>query len=267
LGDVEAHYRLGAENGRLDSAEGQLERFRTQEILGRYLPAPPAEVFNVGGGTGAHAFPLAAQGYRVHLIDPIPLHLEQAHARAVASGLELSSMALGDARRLDVPSGVADAALLLGPLYHLVERSDRLRALAEAHRILKPGGILFAAAISRFASLLDGLSTGAFQDEAFRSLVAADLATGQHRNTTNNPAYFTTAYFHRPEELAAELQEAGFSAVRVLAIEGPAWCTAHFRQVWDNPAQRGELLRFLSLVEEEPSIQGSSAHFLAVGSA
>lgn len=262
--EIYAHYLQGAEDGRLAASQGELERLRTQQILHRHLPPAPATIFDVGGASGAYACPLAEQGYQVHLIDPVELHLEQARARSGASGVQLSSIALGDARALGVPGEVADAVLLLGPLYHLVERSDRLQALREARRILKPAGVLFAAAISRFASLLDGLATGAFQDEQFRKIVATDLASGQHRNPTGNPAYFTTAYFHRPEETAAEVRDAGFDNVRVLAIEGPAWSAAYFRQAWSDERQRGELMQFLSLVEEEPSILGASAHLLVV---
>jgi ubiquinone/menaquinone biosynthesis C-methylase UbiE len=262
--EIEEHYRQGAESGRLETAQGELERVRTQDILRRYLPAPPAVVFDVGGASGAHAFPLAAQGYQVHLIDPVPLHVEQARARSAAQGIELSSIALGDASELSAPGGVADAMLLLGPLYHLIEHTDRLGALREARRILKPGAVLFAAAISRFASLIDALTSGAFQDAGFRKIVTADLASGQHRNPTGNPAYFTTAYFHRPEELAVEVREAGFSSVRLFAIEGPVWCTPSFPQAWSNDAERNEIMRFLSLLEEEPSIQGASAHLLAM---
>lgn len=110
--EIEAHYLLGAEDGRLDAAQGELERLRTQEILRRFLPAPPAEVFDVGGASGVYAFALAAQGYRVHLIDPVALHLDQARAHAASSKIELSSIRLGDARELDVPSAVAGASLL-----------------------------------------------------------------------------------------------------------------------------------------------------------
>jgi ubiquinone/menaquinone biosynthesis C-methylase UbiE len=264
--EIEAHYRQTSESQRLSaSRQGELEGLRTREILARYLPPAPAAIFDIGGGAGAYAFPLAKQGYRVHLIDPMEPHLEEARRYAADSGIALASIARGDARHLEIPSGSADAVLMLGPLYHLVERADRLQALRAARRILKPDAVLFGAAISRFASLLDGLSTGSFRDAQFREIVAADLASGQHRNPTNNRFYFTTAYFQRPEDLAAEFRQTGFGDVQVLAVEGPAWCTTFFGEAWDNPAQRNDLMKFLSVIEREPSILGASAHMIAVG--
>ncbi len=202
----------------------------------------------------------------VHLIDPVEIHLEQAKARSAASGTTLGSITKGDARRLGAQSNSADAVLLLGPLYHLVDRSDRLMALREA-RILKPKGVLIAAAVSRFASLIDGLARGFFRDSDFRKIVANDLATGQHRNPTNQTAYFTTAYFHRPEELAAEVREASFAGIQIFAVEGPVWSTSHFGEAWDDPVQRKTLMEFLSLIEREPSAHGASAHLVAVAHA
>jgi ubiquinone/menaquinone biosynthesis C-methylase UbiE len=262
--EIEGHYLQAKESERLSNAWGELERLRTQAILARHLRPPPAVIFDVGGAAGVYAFPLAKQGYQVHLIDPVDLHLDQARMYASESRVALASITKGDARRLDVPSGSADAVLLLGPLYHLVENSDRLQALREARRILKPHGVLFAAAISRFASLIDGLARGFFRDPEFRKIVAADLASGQHRNLTDHLAYFTTAYFHRPEDLAAEVREAGFPDVKILAIEGPAWSPALFREAWNDAAQRQSLMEFLSLIEREPSVLGASAHLMAV---
>jgi len=235
--EIQEHYLKGQESQRLSSDQGELEKLRTQAILARDLPLPPAHVFDIGGGAGVHAVWLAQQGYQVHLIDPVELHLEQAQSYAAASGVTLASISRGEARKLGIASGIADAVLLLGPLYHLTERLHRIQALREARRILKPRSVLLAAGISRFASLIDGLSSGFFSDGTFREIVAADLASGQHRNPTNNPLYFTTAYFHRPEELAAEVREAGFREVRVLGVEGPVWSAAQFRKTWGDPVQ------------------------------
>jgi ubiquinone/menaquinone biosynthesis C-methylase UbiE len=262
--EIEAHYREGRESERLSNEWGQLESLRTHSILVRHLPAPPATVLDVGGAAGAYAFPLANRGYQVHLIDPVELHLEQARSREVSLGVRLASITQGDARDLAFAPDSADAVLLLGPLYHLVERCDRIQALREAKRVLKPGGMLFAAAISRFASLIDGLSRGFFADPEFRKIIKQDLASGLHFNPTDRPEYFTTSHFHQPDELAAEVAEAGFSTIRVVAIEGPVWGAAGFREAWNDPEQRARLLDLLSAIEAEPSIFGASAHLMAV---
>ena len=106
-------------------------------------------------GPGAYAFWLAEKLYNVHFMDVVPLHVEQAKA-ADNDGI-LASIQQGDARSLDFEPDSMDAVLLLGPLYHLPEQSDRIRALKQSRRVLKKGGLAFCAVISRFAPLLDGL--------------------------------------------------------------------------------------------------------------
>jgi SAM-dependent methyltransferase len=256
--DVLAYYARGEEAGRLASSpEFRLELLRTHAILHAALPGAPARVLDVGGGAGVHARWLAADGYEVLLIDPVPLHVEQARA----AGLEAE---LGDARELDRPDASADVVLMLGPLYHLPERADRLRALAEARRALRPGGLLAAAAISRFASTLDGLRTGAIADPAFRANVDRALATGAHRNPDRVPSWFTTAYFHRPDDLRAEVEQAGFADVRVVGVEGPAWLLGDLADWLDDGERRALLLDFLARIEAEPTLLGASAHLLAL---
>jgi 2-polyprenyl-3-methyl-5-hydroxy-6-metoxy-1,4-benzoquinol methylase len=79
----------GQESERLSGARGELEQLRTQAILAQNLPRAPAEIFDVGGAAGIHAFPLAKQGHQVHLIDPVELHLEQARSYVARSGVTL----------------------------------------------------------------------------------------------------------------------------------------------------------------------------------
>ncbi len=126
----------------------------------------------------------------------------------------------------------------MGPLYHLPDAADRIAALREAVRVLAPAGLVAVAAISRYASALDGLARGLGADQAFVRIRDRDLRDGQHRNDTGRPDYFTTAYFHRPDDLREELEAAGFEDVGVYGVEGPGWMVARFRRRWQDPALR-----------------------------
>ncbi len=106
---------------------------------------------------------------------------------------------------------------------------------------------------------------GFFDRPEFASILERDLAEGQHRNPTDNLLYFTDAFFHLPAELAAELSEAGFDRVELVAIEGPGWLAADFNRLWDTPRQRDRLLALLRKVEHEPALIGASSHILAIG--
>src|SRR5581483_6724503 len=182
------HYASGYETDRLQQGAGQLDRERSRELVARFLPPAPATVLDIGGGPGGHACWLAARGYQVHLIDITPLHIELARqASARQPDAPLASALFGDARALSWADGTVDAVVLFGPLYHLTDRADRLGALREAHRVLRPGGVLLAAAISRFASTFDGLCRGFLKDPHFADIVRQDLTDGQHRNPTGKP--------------------------------------------------------------------------------
>ena len=257
------YYRDGREEHRLASSLGRLERIRTLEIMERLLPPPPAKLLDIGGGTGVYAIPLARRGYRVHLIDAVPLHIERARALSEASKTPLESAGIGDARQLGLPDTTFDVALLFGPLYHLPDRRDRIDALAEARRVLVPGGLLLSAYISRFASACDGIQAGRLRDAAFAAIVERDLTDGVHQNSTGRPEWFTTAYFHRPDEIRPEIEAAGLRCEDLIAVEGPGWMS-HDLDAWlDDAIARERLLQVLRRTETEPSLLGSSAHLIS----
>lgn len=151
-----AHYNAGVENNRLLHGTSSLEYYRTKQILSRHLPRKRATILDIGGGPGRYSFWLAGKGHRVHLVDAMPLHIRQARATQRRARRPLASISLGDARNLDFEDRIADIVLMFGPMYHLVEKKERLEALSEAYRVLKPGGVVFVAGISRFTSALDG---------------------------------------------------------------------------------------------------------------
>ena len=262
--EIARYYQEVAEERRLAEGPSQLEFARTKEVLQRYLPPPPATILDLGGAAGAYALWLADRGYQVHLIDPVPRLVEEAQRQSDASPNRICTCQVGDARDLRFNDGVATGVLLLGPLYHLTETAERLRALREVYRVLRPGGVMFAAAISRYASALDGVARDLFADPSFAAIIQQDLNQGQHRNATDNWDYFTTAYFHRPDELRAEVTSAGFHCRVVLGLEGPGWILPDFDHRWADARKRDDLLRVARALESEVSIVGLSAHLLAV---
>lgn len=264
--EIVEHYEKVEEAARLERSESQIEKIRTQEILRRYLPPAPAVILDIGGGAGVYAFWLAERGYHVHLVDGTPRHITQAEEVAQKIGDKpLASIKLGDARQIDHPDSSADGVLLLGPLYHLTERNDRIHALREAYRVLRPGGVLIAAGINRFASTIEALLAGLVGDPEFVPIYEQDLRYGQHRNPTDNPEYFTTAFFHYPQELIDEFESAKFRFETLLAIEGPVRIMKDFPKQWQIPDIQERLLKIARLTEAEPTLLGVSPHFMGIG--
>jgi len=262
--EVLDYYDRFPEESRLASGPFKLEFERTKDILARLLPSAPARVIDVGGAAGTYSAWLTERGYDVHLIDAAPRLVAKARERNATLATPIASIAVGDARSLVEPDGSAAVVMIMGPLYHLPSSSDRLTALREAHRVLASPGIVVAAGISRYASALDGLSRKVL-DPAFLRIRDRDLIDGQHRNPTDTLNYFTTAYFHRPEDLRAELEQAGFSQVEVMGVEGVAWMFADFESRWADEALRQDILDVARTLEAEPSIVGVSAHLLGIG--
>ncbi|HEY3438593.1 MAG TPA: methyltransferase domain-containing protein [Actinotalea sp.] len=262
--EVRDHYENQQdEDARLRSGSGLLERARVQEIVRRYLGPAPQRVLDVGGATGVHAEWLLEDGHDVHLVDPVRAQVERARSRLGAAHARFSAE-VGDARSLAVADASVDVALLFGPLYHLVDPDDRVQAWREVARVLVPGGVVLGMAISRFASLFDGLAHGILFDPAFRTIVTADLATGRHENPTNHAGWFTTAYFQRPDELAAEAEAGGLVVEAVLGVEGMAAYLPHRAERWDDERDREVILDAARASESEPSLLGLGPHIIAV---
>ena len=234
----------------------------------RERPLPPAEqryqplfivgveaVLDVGG---VYAEWLAAHGHRVRLVNPVALHVEQTGSRL---GITAT---VGDARSLDAPDASADVVLLLGQLYHLADQRDPGRALAEAGRVLRPGGLLFAAAISRYAALLDLLvRLDRLHEPDLAARVKETVASGVFRGDAEG--LFTTAYLYLPADPSAEVSGAGFDPVEVFNIEGPGFLVADFAGGWADPGRKEAMLTAARLVEREPVMMAAANHLLDVG--
>lgn len=246
------YYTQGREDGRLREGSGRLELWRTQDILRRILPEGRGRLLDVGGGSGVHAEWLAADGWSVELIDPVPTHVEKA---AMLTGV---AARLGDARALAQGDATTDVVLLLGPLYHLPDPVERGRALAEAARVVRPGGLVVAGTINRYAALHDQLNRGGWFEPERRARLEATAATGR----VHTGGGFTTAYFHEPTAIAAEMAAAGLTVTGQYGVEGAAWLMADIAAYLDDDAKRDGVLAAVRLTESDPALLGVSCHLL-----
>lgn len=259
---LRAYYERGMERERLSDGRGELEFTRTTEIVLRRLPAPPAVVADVGGGPGRYALWLASLGYQVEHRDLMPLHVEQ--LTADAAGVPGIRTAVGDVRDLDLPDASADAVLLLGPLYHLTDRAERVHALRECGRIVRPGGPVFAAAISRWAIRIDGM----LRERLYRTYPAVAGLIDEIDRTGMLPPLGEgafTSFCHRPGELREELAEAGLEVTDLVSVEGPAFILGDLDARLADPADRSAALGVARAIERVPELVGFGPHLIATG--
>jgi SAM-dependent methyltransferase len=262
LAAMRAYYNQGEEQGRLDSAHGQLEFERTKEIVARYLPPPPAVIADIGGGPGRYAHWLADLGYQVRHRDLMPLHVEQVRQSAGTGGRIDTGEA--DARDLDLDTASVDAVLLLGPLYHLVRRADRVQALAEARRVVRPGGPVLAVAISRWAARLDGI----LRLRLYQAGPDAEEQVAEVERTGWLPPFGPdsfTGYTHRPAQLRAELTASGLRVADLVVVEGAAVLLDDLDARMADPEDRRVVLNTARALERVPELLGVGPHLLAAG--
>jgi SAM-dependent methyltransferase len=250
---------------RLDNPyEGAIEQEIHRRAFAELLP-PGARILDSGGGPGKWTIWLLQRGHRVVLGDISPRMLEIARREIAAAGVDADEVIELDARDLSqFGDGEFDVVLSLGPLYHLLDAADRGRAVREARRVLRPGGLLLATVMTRYSWMLGVLmESGAARLDAVRAL----LDDGVYRNP--EPGRFTDAYLFRPEEIAPFFEAAGFTTERLVASQ------SFLNLVQEQVAELRERdeVAYDALIEvayeasTDPSILGISNHVLFVGRA
>ncbi len=202
----------------------RLDRHRTEftvtmRALGEYLPPPPARIADIGGGPGRYSIALSQTGYSVTLADLSAQSLEFAQLKAAGAGVVLADCIHANALDLAALSGKPyDAALLMGPLYHLLTPEERLRAVREIKSVLRPGGLLFASFITRYAGIrwaAKNLPSWLVEhsDDAERL-----IDTGI--NVPPSEGGFVDSYFAHPSEIKPLMEQGGFTTLDLIGCEG-----------------------------------------------
>lgn len=237
----------------------------TLRALSRFLPRTTEVAVDVGVGSGAYSSWLASRGISVHLIDVSERLLDTTAGRLQREGLEgriLGRHHLSATELSAIPDAHADAVLALGPFYHLRELDDRRRSVREAARVLKPGGVIFAAGVNRLALLRDAFRDTPETGARYRDRRLRFLEDGRLDPEVAPPigfAYLTTAVefadlFVREFDRIALW---GLESFTSPAQEKLAELSKEDREAWLDIVERTAAL---------PESLGYSDHFLYVGS-
>jgi S-adenosylmethionine-dependent methyltransferase len=229
-------------------------------------PGGTTRVLDVGGGPGRYAIALAEKGYRVMLFDLSGELLAMARRKVLEAGVadRVEGYEHGCATDL---SRFADASfdivLNMGPLYHLVDEADRLTAVQESLRVLRPGGVVVAAIINHLGVARAALSE--FPDW-LDTPDALNIVRSYTQIMEGEDAAFTWAYFAHPLELKGWYEEAGAETLALAAQEGLAGgLRDECQRLAENPVAWQNWVQIVLATCEDPTIVGGSEHTLYVG--
>ncbi|MGD1118100.1 MAG: class I SAM-dependent methyltransferase [Dehalococcoidales bacterium] len=261
ISDISSYYdnHVEMESNRLQ--RHQQERDITWRYFDKYLP-PRGNILEIGSATGAYTIPLAKKGYNITAVDLSPKNVEACQKRVAEAGLENKVKCVcADGRDLSpVKQRNFDVVLLMGPLYHLVEQKDREKAVLEAYRRLKLGGLIFSAFVSRYGiwgNLMTTLPLLIERQEDLRSVM-------KEGKDAVVPAGGFRGYFATTREIAPLHEKAGFKTLVLAGVE-PANTVADGAYAGLEGERKQQWLDLLFAISTEPSLIGACDHLLYIG--
>ncbi len=212
---VEYYVNQYNESSRHRDPFGVIQELRTKELISRYCQEQPMTILDVGGANGVYSFFLADLGHRVSLLDIAPNHIEQALQHNATRERKLQQVLLGDAQTFESAEKY-DLILVHGPLYHIVEREQRIAVLQRMKRLLKANGRILGFGINRYAGYFYGVHSGQILKEEYRRIVKEEM---KHGIRNKAPGW----YFHTPHELMTEFEEAGLAVAAIKSVTTQVW--------------------------------------------
>lgn len=258
---VEKYYDEGYDEwSRLDCHRIEFEM--TRRTLDRYIQGAQ-KILDVGGGPGRYSIYLAGRGHLVTLVDLSARHVVQAIEKAEEAGVSLQSALKGNVLQLDqLLSETYDTVLCMGPMYHLLEEEERIRAIDQCIQRLKPGGLLMVSFISAYAPIVDGMKRFPEGVADEKAAMLGYLKDGRH--DTQRAQGFTDAYFMNPDNIAPFMARFPLKPVKIMAVEGlAALLEERLMQLSED-----QFLNWIDILEaicEHPAIFGCCEHLLYVG--
>lgn len=230
----------------------------TKRYLDEYIIGENLEIFDIGGGPGRYSIYLAEKGHRVSLLDLSKRNIEVAKEKSAERSVELEYYIHGNALELEEYEQKYDVILLMGPLYHLINESDRKAAVDGALRLLKPNGIIVASFISNYAPIQDYLK-GVYPIESVDKLLGY-LEDGKNAGDKG----FTTAYFTSHQEARKLMNSFGLIELVFASVEN----ILGSKEQEINGLEESEYTKWLDIcykLGQDENLMGTSEHFLYIG--
>lgn len=256
MSHLEEFYNLCDEEGRLLSRHGQVEYLTTMKYIHECLEGiTDPSILEVGAGTGRYSVALAREDYRVTAVELVARNLEILKAKL--DGTEPIRAMQGNALELSfLPDNAFDMTMLLGPMYHLYTREDKIRALSEAVRVTKPGGYILTAYCMNEPTVINyAFRTKHLQDLLDRNMIRPDWHLG------SDPAEVFDLI--RTEEIASLDAEIPVERVKLIATDG---ATNYQREMVDEMDDEtfGRWLEYHFSICERQDLIGASHHTLDI---
>lgn len=266
MSKVISYYNQFDKWGRLD--RGPIEFPVNWHYIDKYLPKT-GHVLDNGAGPGKYSMRLAKEGYHVTLTDLTPKLVEFAKKKAEELGLEnqFEGFYPVDARELkSLEDEQFDASLMLGPMYHLQEEKDRIKAVQELNRVTKRNGIVFVAFMPRVRHILTSL----ISPEKWKPNDNVDTIVQFSQSGCFNHAdegRFTAAYYFNIEDINPFMEAQGFEQIQLIGSNAGAILSNDNWNYWRDKGEQ-EVEKVIDLIIEkgaDPYILGISSHLLYIG--
>lgn len=251
LSNIEQHYNKHPEDKRLLRRHGIVEFETTMYHLHRFLQ-PHHTILDVGAGTGRYTSALVAEGYKAKAVELVKRNIDVFLQRDPEA-----DVVQGDARHMPfIPTHYADITLLLGPLYHLIGDDEKVKALAEAKRVTRPGGLIFVAYLMNEYSIL----SYCFDEERIGALLDKGVVDSNYHIQTPDGELYD---YVRLEDINRLNAKAGLERVTIFSPDGAAdYMRTRINHMSDETFSR--FIEYQKCISERQDLIGAGSHVVDV---